>query len=125
MKNKPKILKFRLVNKDIFEAIVRGKKKIETRAATEKYRKIKVGDTVILKCGKKNLTKKVLRVEHSSQITNLQKSKGISGWVLQTNAVSTVERLLLESIDPDLFDESFFIRPLEQWVDRSKLPLSP
>ena len=71
------------------------------------------------------IRRKVLRVEHSSQITNLQKSKGISGWVLQTNAVSTVERLLLESIDPDLFDESFFIRPLEQWVDRSKLPLSP
>ncbi|OHA50494.1 MAG: hypothetical protein A3A97_01245 [Candidatus Terrybacteria bacterium RIFCSPLOWO2_01_FULL_40_23] len=73
MKNKPKILKFRLVNKDIFEAIVRGKKKIETRAATEKYRKIKVGDTVILKCGKKNLTKKVLRVEHFRSISAILK----------------------------------------------------
>jgi len=46
------ILRFREINRDIFEAIKSGKKKVETRAATEKYRNIKAGDTVKLICGK-------------------------------------------------------------------------
>ncbi|MBI5913245.1 hypothetical protein HY839_02260 [Candidatus Azambacteria bacterium] len=41
-------LKFRAKNRDIFEAIRDGRKKVETRAATEKFRDIKSGDTVTL-----------------------------------------------------------------------------
>ncbi len=44
------VFRFRTINKDIFEAIKSGKKKVETRAATEKYRNIKAGDTVKLVC---------------------------------------------------------------------------
>jgi ASC-1-like (ASCH) protein len=52
-------LRFRAVNRDIFDAIKNGKKKIETRAATERYRKIRIGDTIILVCGKNKINKRV------------------------------------------------------------------
>ncbi len=38
---KSNILKFRTINSDIFQAIIEGKKRFETRAATPKYMKIK------------------------------------------------------------------------------------
>ena len=53
------ILRFRVINKDIFEAIKNGKKKVETRAATERYRNIKAGDTVKLICAKDTFEMKV------------------------------------------------------------------
>lgn len=56
-------LKFRVVNKDIFEAIRMGEKKMETRAATEKYRKIKAGDMVEFVCGKEEFAKEIKGVE--------------------------------------------------------------
>lgn len=61
--HKHKILKFRAVNRNIFEAILNGKKKIETRAATAKFHDIKAGDTVVLICGNKKAKKKVKKVE--------------------------------------------------------------
>ena len=57
------VLKFRAVNRDIFEAISAGRKKIETRAATKKYAGIKAGDLVVLACGDRRCEKKVARVE--------------------------------------------------------------
>ena len=69
-------LGFRAVNKDIFEAIINGKKKIETRAATERFRDIKAGDTVVLVCGNKKINKKVSKVElFKSMATVLKKYK--------------------------------------------------
>ena len=69
-------LRFRAVNKDIFEAIISGKKKIETRAATKKYRNVKAGDTIILVCGSKRINKKVSKVElFKSMATVLKKYK--------------------------------------------------
>ncbi|MFH0852519.1 MAG: ASCH domain-containing protein [bacterium] len=73
MANKIAILKFRAVNKDIFEAIRDGRKKIETRAGTEKYRDIKAGDTLVLVCGKKNFEKKVKRVQTFRSIAAMLK----------------------------------------------------
>ncbi|MDO8669083.1 MAG: hypothetical protein Q7K65_02200 [Candidatus Buchananbacteria bacterium] len=55
------ILRFRAVNQDIFNAIKNGKKKVETRAATARYNKIKVGDVIILVCGKNKFKKTVKR----------------------------------------------------------------
>jgi len=53
MGNKKKtILRFRAINRDVFDAIKIGKKKIETRAAIERYRNIKAGDIARLVCGK-------------------------------------------------------------------------
>lgn len=58
---KKHILRFRAANQDIFEAIVAGKKKVETRAATERYRGITSGDLIVLVCGKKK-EEKIVKV---------------------------------------------------------------
>lgn len=56
-------IKFRAVNRDIFQAIRDGKKKVETRAATDKYRKVEIGDVMEFVCGKDRFTKEVRSVE--------------------------------------------------------------
>lgn len=61
--NKIVQLKFREINRDIFEAIQSGVKKIETRAATKKYAKLQTGDQVELICGKDKLIKEVIQVK--------------------------------------------------------------
>lgn len=66
-------LKFRAVNRDIFEAIRSGKKPVETRAATVKYAGIKAGDTVEFVCGKDKFTKPVKRAEIFKSISDLVK----------------------------------------------------
>lgn len=66
-------IKFRVVNKDIFEAIREGRKKIETRAATEKYRKITAGDVVELVCGRGKFVKEIKKVEIFKTIGALAK----------------------------------------------------
>lgn len=50
---KPKkyVLRFGAANKNIFDAIKDGTKKVETRAATKRYCNIKAGDIVVLSCG--------------------------------------------------------------------------
>ncbi|MFH1401753.1 MAG: ASCH domain-containing protein [Parcubacteria group bacterium] len=62
-KNKPKQLRFRAKNRDIFKAIKDGTKKVETRAATRKFRDIKKGDCLFLVCGKEKIKKRVKRVK--------------------------------------------------------------
>ena len=57
-----RVLRFRAVNRDIFNAIRSGKKKVETRAASPRYRDIKVGDRLTLTCGKSRLIKTAKRV---------------------------------------------------------------
>ncbi len=63
LNSKKYVLRFRAVNRDIFEAIKEGKKKIETRAATIKFRNIRPGDTVILICGTERF-EKIVRSAH-------------------------------------------------------------
>ncbi len=67
---------------------------------------------------------KIIGIQASSQITNLQKGKGITGWKLSDQVVEYVEQEMLEKIDLDLIDESLVDRPMEQWVDNSRLPVS-
>lgn len=66
-------LRFREVNRDIFDAIRSGRKTIETRAATVRYQKIKKGDRVILVCGKDLFEKKVIDVAIFKSIDALLK----------------------------------------------------
>ena len=56
-------LRFRAVNKDIFLDIKSGKKTVETRAATERYRNIKDGDLIVLVCGKERFEKIVKKAK--------------------------------------------------------------
>ena len=59
MSDKVHRLRFRAANRDIFEAIRSGKKCVETRAATERYRAIASGDRISLVCGRDSFVKKV------------------------------------------------------------------
>lgn len=56
------VLRFRVTNRDIWNTIKRGEKKVETRAATTRYRKIEVGDRVTLACGKGQFMRTVKKV---------------------------------------------------------------
>src|SRR3989344_8595644 len=67
------ILRFRAVNRDIFEAILEGKKKVETRAATKKYIAIKTGDILVFVCGKERFEKEIKNVRVFKSITTLIK----------------------------------------------------
>ena len=62
------VLTFNKNNKNIFDAIKHGKKKVETRAATEKYQKIKEGDIVTFSCEGDTFDKKVSQVYHVTSI---------------------------------------------------------
>lgn len=64
-------LKFRRENRDIFEAIRTGAKKVETRACDEKFRDITVGDMVTLACEDDAFTKTVKGVEMFTTIETL------------------------------------------------------
>lgn len=66
-------LKFRAVNRDIFEAIHDGRKKVETRACDEKFRNIKRGDVVMLICEDDAFTKTVQSAEVFATIETLLK----------------------------------------------------
>ena len=64
-------LQFRAENRDIFEAIRAGVKKVETRVATEKFRDIKRGDTVMLICEEDAFAKTVKSTELFNSIEAL------------------------------------------------------
>ena len=67
-------LKFRAVNKGIFLDIKSGKKSVETRAASERYKNIKAGDIVVLVCGKERFSKKVKKARIFKSIKALLKT---------------------------------------------------
>jgi ASC-1-like (ASCH) protein len=64
-------LRFQAVNQDIFEAIRRGRKKIETRSATPRYRKITARDIVEFVCRGERFEKKIRGVEFFSSVSAL------------------------------------------------------
>ena len=70
--SKPKILEFFPDDKDIFEAVVRGEKTIETRAGG-KYDDIKGGDTIELVCGNQRISKKVSKIELFESVEDILK----------------------------------------------------
>jgi ASC-1-like (ASCH) protein len=66
-----KQLRFRAQNRDIFLAIKDGRKKVETRAASPKFSKIKAGNSLLLKCGKEKFEVKVKKAKFFSDINGL------------------------------------------------------
>lgn len=72
-KSKKYTLRFRAVNKDTFNAIKNGKKKIETRAGSPKYFYIQAGDVLVFVCGKDKFEKKVKKVRKFKSIKALNK----------------------------------------------------
>lgn len=65
------IIRVRKVNQDIFEAIKSGKKKIETRAASARYQKIKSGDVLEFVCGRKRVIRQAGKVRRFKTISGL------------------------------------------------------
>jgi len=59
MENKTTQLRFRKTDRNIFEAIKKNRKKVETRAAFPRFINIKPGDDVRLVCGKDSFKRKV------------------------------------------------------------------
>ncbi|MBU6389852.1 hypothetical protein KGQ71_05060 [Patescibacteria group bacterium] len=57
------VVRFRAVDKKNFDALRDGVKSVETRAATEKYRKIRPGDTLVVLCGIEKTEKLVASVD--------------------------------------------------------------
>ena len=66
-------LRFRAVNRDTFLDIISGKKVVETRAATERYKNIKKGDLLILVCGKEKFKKEVKKVKIFKTVASMIK----------------------------------------------------
>lgn len=67
------ILRFRAINRDTFEAIRIGKKRIETRAATPKYSGISDGVSLVFVCGNDRFEKTVKKTEIFPSIGSLFK----------------------------------------------------
>ena len=67
------VLRFRVVNKDVYLNIKSGNKKIETRAATEKYKNIRKGDLLVLVCGKEKFEKVVKKARTFKTISSMIK----------------------------------------------------
>ncbi len=64
-------LVFRAGDKAEFQTIVDGRKLVETRAATPKYRKVEVGDTLVISCGGEQVEKEVRHVSIYDSIDSL------------------------------------------------------
>lgn len=60
-------------NRNIFEALRTGAKKVETRAATYRYKNLQNGDKVSFLCAGERLEKEVVSVAHFDSIDSLLK----------------------------------------------------
>lgn len=56
-------LRMRAADEDIFEDIIAGRKTVETRAASVRYKDIKPGDGLIFVCGKRSLSRTVKKLK--------------------------------------------------------------
>jgi ASC-1-like (ASCH) protein len=66
-------LRFAKGNKDTFEHIKAGRKTVETRAGTVKYRNIQKGEILVFSCDGKKIVKKVKKVSHFKTLSLLLK----------------------------------------------------
>lgn len=71
-------IRFREINRDTFNAIRTGRKKIETRAGTVRYKNIKAGEVITLVCGKNSFEKKIKKAEHFRTISAMLKKHKFS-----------------------------------------------
>lgn len=65
------VFRVREQDRGIFEAIKSGEKDVETRAATDKYQQIEVGDYILIVCGKHRIAKTVKSRRHFSSLEKL------------------------------------------------------
>jgi ASC-1-like (ASCH) protein len=70
-------LRFRAVDVKTFDAIRTGRKKVETRAATERYADIKAGDTLRFVCEDRSFTRRVVHAKKFKSVDALLKEYGV------------------------------------------------
>ncbi len=71
---KKNTLRIRQVDKFVFDSIKDGQKTIETRAATNRYRKIKQGDILVFSCIGEKLEKEIEKVDYFKSIDEMLKT---------------------------------------------------
>jgi ribosomal protein S18 acetylase RimI-like enzyme len=86
-------LKLRAADRDLFEAIKRGSKTIETRAATSTYQRVKVGDVLRFRCGSAYIEKRVARIKHFGSVSALFKSPDFKRVFPGVDTLEETERL--------------------------------
>lgn len=91
--NKTIQLKFREVNRDIYEAILRGDKKVETRAATPKFLDLKPGDILKIACGKDYFEKVAKRVRIFKTIENLLEEYSVPEINPAMNSIEEIKQM--------------------------------
>jgi ASC-1-like (ASCH) protein len=64
-------LRFREIDRDIFETILSGDKKAEIRAASPKFANLKKGDKILLVCVDDQAEKTIKTIEHFKSIDQL------------------------------------------------------
>lgn len=62
------ILRLRAKDRELFEDIHAGRKRIETRAATPRYQQVQRGDTLVFVCGTRRIKKRITRVARFKSI---------------------------------------------------------
>jgi len=67
-------LRIRKVDKVVFDSIRNKEKTIETRVATDRYRKIKEGDILVFICGDERLEKEIEKVDYYKSIDEMVKA---------------------------------------------------
>lgn len=88
---KKHILRFKKIDKGIFNDIKKGLKTIETRAATIKFRNIKKGDTLVFLCDKERFNKEVIEVKHFKSIDNMAKNLDIKKVMPQISSLKEMK----------------------------------
>lgn len=71
-------LRFRAVDRATFDDIREGRKRVETRAATVKYRNIAPGDILVFVCEKEHFERSVATAEHFVSVDDMLKQFSVS-----------------------------------------------
>ena len=83
----------RKIDKIVFDSIKNGSKIIETRAATDKYKKIKAGDTLIFKCESETLEKQISKIHHFKTIDEMIDMLGFKKIMPFVNSVKEMKQI--------------------------------
>lgn len=86
-------LVFREVDRDKFEAARAGRKKIESRAATPKYRDIQAGQSVTIVCGRDSFTKTVKAVRYYQTAQELLQAEGFKNVLPDSASAEAAEQV--------------------------------
>lgn len=89
------ILRFNQSNPDSvfsFNVLRNGSKKIETRAASERYKKLRVGDELVFVCGKNKFQRKIKKITFFKSIAGMLKVYRVKDIMPDRNTKKDLEK---------------------------------